>query len=111
MTAALPRTRVRSRAGRCFELCSKAVLSTREWVVVHGTVRSRLVGRIAHAWLRSGDRIYDPVLDREYSLADYCRTFDACPVVEYDSAAAAAEMVTHRHYGPWLALDAQEPRA
>jgi hypothetical protein len=52
---------VKTRRGRCFELAYKTLMDSTDgsgWCLVYGTVVS-----IAHARLRNGTVVYDPVLD------------------------------------------------
>ena len=51
----------RYRRSRCFELAYETIMDSTDgsgWHLVHGTAVS-----LAHAWLRNGAVVYDPVLD------------------------------------------------
>jgi hypothetical protein len=66
------------------------------WCLVHGTVVS-----IAHAWLRNGTVVYDPVLDLKCDAEAY----QGNAAVSYVTKEAAEMAVAYGHYSPWVQLD------
>jgi hypothetical protein len=62
--------------------------------------RCRLVS-LAHAWLRNGTVVYDPVLD----LICDADAYQGNAAVSYVTKEAAETAVAHGHYGPWVQLD------
>ena len=108
--------RARRREGRCYELAWKALHSEAAsgFLLVHGKCNDRNGSRIGHAWLLDPDRrvVYDPVLDRRFSVAAYRRDYDAVPERQYTrqqaaEAAIRASKPSRRavlalmHFGPW----------
>lgn len=63
------------RLRRCYELSGQFVTSNINAVLVHGTVKNpfgsmgprgvKLFPEVKHAWVEIGDKIYDPVMDKE----------------------------------------------
>ena len=91
------------RQGRCFELASRGLLDEHDgggWRLVHGTVDSR-GHRIDHAWLVRGDEVYDPVLNRVFSVTEYEVRYEAQAAREYERIDALALGAGTGHSGPW----------
>jgi hypothetical protein len=75
------------------------------WSLVQGEVTSPITGApFGHAWLISDrGRIYDPVHDKEYIIADYEAEFRAVVLTTYPREEAIAVGIEHGHFGPWVA--------
>jgi hypothetical protein len=95
------RIRPRSRLGRCYELAGRYVFDDPRWSLVHGTACCA-DGRVWHAWLKFGDYIYDPVLDRSYSAHEYASTFDTEEDSTFTQREAAVTALKFGHWGPWV---------
>jgi hypothetical protein len=94
--------RLRKRHGRCYELAFRGACRAQEWLIVHGECVGPLgCGRMGHAWLQSGESVYDPVLDRTYNLEDYRTQFAAVEHARYTFLAASRQASSSGHVGPW----------
>ncbi len=94
-------SRIRKRQGRCYELAAKAILdSGDEWVLIHGEANGP-GGRSDHAWLQSGDMVYDPVADREIPLAVYLTKYGGNEHRRYTKMQAAKMVSDCSVWGPW----------
>lgn len=93
----------RDREGRCYELAWKYQANDHRfvsWDLVHGEiVEDGLV--LGHAWLVFGQQVYDPILDQEFSAADYLAKFKAKPIRRYARVDALRIGPQHLHFGPW----------
>jgi len=89
------------REGRCYELAYRHALTDVRWAVVHGTARYCGEARMGHAWLRCGDRVYDPVLALGCSVEHFATLVDAREHIAYSARQAAHEALRTGHYGPW----------
>lgn len=87
--------KARHRKGCCFRLAWFGLMkSTERLVLVHGEVNGPDSTRIPHAWLVGDDFIYDVVLDKFFTLAEYINGFAAVP-----PALAIPPMLSIAHMG------------
>jgi hypothetical protein len=97
--------RARRREGRCYELAYRALHSEAAagLLLVHGKCDDRNGSRIGHAWLLdpNSPRLYDPVLDRWFTVGAYRARFGAMPERQYTLPEAAKTLLSANHYGPW----------
>jgi hypothetical protein len=101
--------RPRKREKRCYELSWRYLMEDERykdgsWSLVQGELTSPLTGcPFGHAWLISDqDRVYDPVHDKEYCVADYQAEFSAVALTTYSRKEAAIVGAKHGHFGPWI---------
>lgn len=90
--------RIRIRLGRCYELTAHIMLheaAAKTWRLVHGR------RGVAHAWILSIEdgTIYDPALHKWFDRTEY--ELRATAERTYTQAEAAAQIVLHKHSGPW----------
>jgi hypothetical protein len=95
--------RIRKRQGRCYELAGMALLKADGWSLVHGEANCLPDVPGGHAWLVSGEAVYDPVLHREIPLAEYTTRYGGKECRRYSKTEAATMMMFTRKYGPWTA--------
>ena len=67
------------------------------WELVHGTYW----GGLGHAWLQSGDTVYDPVCDELFCAAEYLTRFRAAVIARYSRLEMARLVAESGHWGPW----------
>lgn len=88
-----------SRLHRCFELALTCAQEDPSWTLIHGVIHAR----IAHAWVRKGDWLYDPVKDISMSVVEYERICQAKEERAYTAKDASAMAWRTGHWGPWHA--------
>ena len=96
--------RFRKRAGRCYEIAWKQLLSDErfaDWRLVHGEARGPEDERIGHAWLEKGEELFDPVLNLFFANGEYRMRYAAVTLKAYDRLEAARIGATKEHFGPW----------
>jgi hypothetical protein len=86
-----------SRLHQCFPLAVMCLQKDPSWSMVHGVV----YGGVAHAWLRKGEWIYDPVKDISMSVGEYERTHQAKAERSYTALEATSMSSRTGHWGPW----------
>jgi hypothetical protein len=97
----------RNRQKRCDELSCLYLWQDERyndgsWSLVQGAISSGHVGTYDHAWLISQDgRVYDPVRDKTYAVAEYEAEFQADAVNIYSLEQSERLGGEHGHYGPW----------
>ena len=72
----IARIRARNRRKRCYELAGRGICESdcaESLLLVHGVVRDPQVGAYDHAWLLDPKTscVYDPVIDRCFTAAEY----------------------------------------
>jgi hypothetical protein len=101
------RYRVRNRLKRCYELAGAGLCQdgAEGFMLVHGVVTNPRVGRLPydHAWLLdpATDSVYDPVLDRCFTQAEYQELMSARAQCIYTYADFCKIAATHQNFGPW----------
>jgi hypothetical protein len=94
--------RYRRRLGRCYALAAQALLDVYEAdkettaTLVHGRT-----GVGPHAWIECDGEVYDAVLDRTMSIAQYAAEWHAVVERRYTFLEACAEVAKEKHLGPW----------
>lgn len=95
-------SRLRKRAGRCYELAYRGCCQANEWTVVHGeTIGPLGVGRMGHAWLENNGWVYDPVLDRTMPFDEYVWRVEAVVLKRFTAWEMYNQAAKCGHYGPW----------
>jgi hypothetical protein len=89
-----------SRRHQCFPLAVKCVLKDPSWALIHGVIYTH----IAHAWLRKGGSVYDPVEDITMAVGEYEHIYQANAERAYTAKEANAMTSRTGHWGPWHAL-------
>ncbi|MGH7118128.1 MAG: hypothetical protein ACREFP_03905 [Acetobacteraceae bacterium] len=72
------------------------------WRLVHGAANG-----IAHAWLADTEFVFDPVLNRRFSIVDYRLDMRGIEWRIYTQKEMALEVVRHGHSGPWEEMPKQ----
>ena len=99
--------RPRNRQRRCYELtylyiCTDERYDDGSWSLVQGEITISRVP-FGHAWLVSDDgRVYDPVHNKTYTVADYEAKFKANSLKTYSQKEASRTGAELGHYGPWV---------
>ncbi len=90
------------REGCCFRLAWLGLMrSTEPLVLAHGVLAGPDNTRVFHAWLEGTDFVYDPELDRFFTMDEYVHGFAAEVTKVYTQTEAAALVLMKGHYGPW----------
>jgi hypothetical protein len=98
------------RLGQCYELTAKIALGlmdkykggTGDLLVIHGSIQRDPFDRIGHAWIeRTGEAVYDPVLDRTMTVGGYERWANARLHSWWTIEEACSHMSKTGHGGPW----------
>lgn len=101
------KTNAKRRHGRCFELAWLAfddMDDPGDWRLVHGIVNRWCpegISRMEHAWLTDGVEVFDPVLNRFYTVRAYRNIHNAKVVATYDRKQMSDITSRHKHFGPW----------
>ena len=110
-----PKTRARKRGGRCYELAHKSLFDMQNpggWRLAHGEVDCYDPAldspRMGHAWLETGDEVFDPVANEYLSRDYYYSLGHVANVRRYtvkEAAKEAALLIAASEYpwGPWPA--------
>ncbi len=103
-----PKTRARKRSGRCYTLAFKSLHDMKDpgdWRLVHGEVDcydpASDSPRMGHAWLETGDEVFDPVPNEFFPKDEYYALGRATIVRRYTKIEAAHVMLKEGHTGPW----------
>ncbi|QDT48910.1 Alpha/beta hydrolase family protein [Symmachiella dynata] len=94
-------------SGLCYTAAKRWVGSVQneDWVLVHGTVMSKRVGRrVEHAWCERDDQVVDLTLRvgmRFVEIDEYFRIFQPEVSKRYSSGDAALLTFKNGHDGPW----------
>jgi hypothetical protein len=103
-TSDVPKTKIRKRDGRCFEIAYLSLMALpagTPWRLVHGVANGHPGQRITHAWLSLDGKVWDPVLDKFFGRDEYFARYGAEPVEEFSRSEAATRSLEHNHFGPW----------
>lgn len=99
----------RARLGLCYQLSGRYVMDDPETVLVHGSIQGFGNPRIGHAWVElPGGRVYDAVLDQEFSQVEHVAIFH--PVVDrrYSHDETLVTMARTHNWGPWTLSEVRE---
>jgi len=98
------------RLGRCYELAGKHVsdgmfIPDREKsILVHGRLINPFgVGypELDHAWVETGDKVYDPVMDQTWDKEAFYALFKPTIHNQYNRKQLHKKIMKHKHWGPW----------
>jgi hypothetical protein len=94
--------RYRNRKGRCYELSYMIFTTHYEegMILVHG----QLFDNFPHAWIETGEDVYDAVRDVKMPWTEYQKVYRAKRDATYSTQEEAAKacMKDGFTYGPWL---------
>lgn len=91
-----------SRRHQCFPLAVQCVLQDPSWTLIHGVIYAH----VAHAWLRKGAWIYDPVEDVTMTVVEYEGGYHVTEERAYTAQEANAMTLRTGLWGPWHAESA-----
>jgi carbohydrate-selective porin OprB len=90
------------RLGQCYILSYRYVMTHNNYTLVHGYITSLdKLKTIDHAWVEKNDKVYDPVMDKEYPKIVYYALFSAESDKTYTSKETLRMGVEFETYGPW----------
>jgi hypothetical protein len=98
-------TKREDREGNCYEISSLFVLSNDCWLLVHATLYPRS-GPFAnrayqHAFVESGDWVYDPIFDTGYPRDMYYAYHRVSEARRYNAEEMKRMLLKTENYGPW----------
>lgn len=97
-----PWSPISARLGDCYMNAGSVLLDEDTSTLVHGIIRNKKHGDVAHAWVELDDGyIYEPTTDAVYHPEDFASIHRPIPLARYEGEQARVTMVTYSHWGPW----------
>ncbi len=96
-------TTIDDRRGLCYELSYRYVVNHPDAELIHGITTNRKTDNrtLDHAWVEYDDKVFDPVIGREFQKEYYYHIYNPIVNKRYSHYDAMITMLRYNHMGPW----------